>query len=69
MPAITTELVTRLEAKMKKAVGALGKDVDPAKRRKLGKKLRRTQRKRRRLSVEDERRKGKPKSDEAKKED
>ena len=61
MPAATTESVTRREATLKKASTALGKDADPAKRRALNKKLRRTQRKRRRLHVIDERSKAKSK--------
>lgn len=60
MPAATTELVIRREAGIKKAVAAFGSDADPAKRRALKKKLRRTQRKRRRLVVRDESRKAKP---------
>ena len=60
MPAATTATVTRREATLKKASTALGKDADPAKRRAMNKKLRRVQRKRRRLHVMDERRKAKP---------
>jgi len=47
MPVANLEQLKEKEASLKKALGELGESADAAKRRVAGKKLRRTQRKRR----------------------
>lgn len=55
MPATNLEQVQKREAQLKEAIAGLGEAPDVAKKRELGKKLRRAQRLRRRMAVESER--------------
>jgi len=60
MPAVNQGgLQKRLDA-LKKALAEKGEGMEPLERRKVRKRLRRAQRKQRRLAVEDARRAGKP---------
>jgi hypothetical protein len=52
MPATTPDQIETLEAKLKTAIGGLGDAPDAAAKRELEKKLRRAQRRRRRMAVE-----------------
>ena len=56
MPTTTIEQVQQRETKIREAIAGLGDESDVAKKRELGKQLRRTQRLRRRLATEAERR-------------
>ncbi len=51
MPAVNIEQLEKREILLKKLMAEQGESSEPAKRRALGKKLRRAQRKRRRLAI------------------
>jgi hypothetical protein len=63
MPVQTLEQLAEKEASLKKLVAGQGESTDRAERRALGKKLRRVQRRRRKLAVEAARRAAKPKAE------
>jgi len=52
MPAMTPEQAQKLEAQLKETIAGLGDAPDVAKKRELGKKIRRAQRLQRRMAVE-----------------
>lgn len=60
MPVPNIEQLAKKEAALKKLIADQGESTDRAKRRALGKKLRRVQRRRRKLAVEVARRTVKP---------
>jgi hypothetical protein len=60
MPAANIEQLKQREASLKKRISAQGESADRVERRALGKKLRRAQRKRRKLVIEAARKAGKP---------
>lgn len=62
MPVSNIEQLKKKEATLKKLIADQGESTDRAERRALGKKLRRTQRRRRKLAIEIERRTVKPKA-------
>ena len=61
MPVPNVEQLKQKEASLKKLIADQGESTDRAERRALGKKLRRTQRRRRKLAIEVARRATKPK--------
>ena len=62
MPVPNVEQLKEKEASLKKLIADQGESTERAKRRALGKKLRRVQRRRRKMVVEAERRAAKPKA-------
>ena len=62
MPVPNVEQLKEKEASLKKLIADQGESTERAERRALGKKLRRVQRRRRKLVVEAERRAAKPKA-------
>ena len=60
MPVPTLDQLKEQEVSLRKLMAGQAESVDPAKKRELGKKIRRVQRKRRRLAVVAERRAVKP---------